>query len=149
MSHLAMEAHEAWYENTLKAGTLPFAVRLFGFGTAEPQWWSATWQKPPECVPVKGAWIVNGTLRLTGQPSLEGPVSTSAAAEFRAALWGNVETFLSAEAEAEFVMSLGSAQLASVEFSAALQVLSPGSRVTTLGDVRVTTGGDRRVTTPQ
>src|SRR4051794_1500248 len=79
LSAAAAVLHEAWYEDTLKAGTLPFAAELFGFGTSSTEWWSATWDKPPKYTPAAGGFhILTGRLRLTGEPSLTGPVSTSA-----------------------------------------------------------------------
>jgi hypothetical protein len=127
MNALAMQAHDAWFDSTLKVGTLPFAVRLFGFGTAAPQWWAATWQAPPKCDPVKGAWIVTGTLRLTGEPSLDGPVSTSAAVEFGAALWATAEALQESNAAVEFSFALGVVQQAAVEFEMLLLAVKNGA----------------------
>lgn len=126
LSAAAAVRHDAWYEFTLKVGTLAFAAPLFGLGTSSPQYWSATWVAPPKYDPVGGGfYIVTGELRLTGEPSLTPPESTSAAVEFSAPLLLTVEAFRSAYGEVEFGLALTQAVLASVEFAAALTSYVP------------------------
>lgn len=125
MSAAAMALHDAWFEHTLKVGTEAFTAPLFGWGTSEVEYWSATWLKPYKAEPRKGFWIVSGQLRLTGEPSLTLPEPTSAAVEFGLSLTATATSSSIAEAEVEFGAALHTVQLGAVEFEAALLVVIP------------------------
>lgn len=118
-----MTVADAWFENTLVVGTKPFAVQLPSPALLEV-WWTAQWLAPYAATPIagNGYWEVTGTLLLTGQPSVTGPVPTSAAVEFTCALWATAEAYRDAHAEVEFEMALTGLQLAEVEFEMALVV---------------------------
>lgn len=143
-SSAAAALHYAWYEHTLRAGSLPFAAPLFGWGTPAVQWWHAEWEAPPTYEPLKGGlWILSGTLRLTGEPSAAGPEPTSAAVEFRAALLAEAAASLSGEAEVEFRAALGAVQFAAVDFIAALLEVVPSFELREDGGFELREDGGR------
>lgn len=142
-------AIKAWYDNTLKAGSLPFSAHVARIGARGLMWWSATWVDPPNYEPVTARrWRVTGDLLLEGQGSVDGPVFTSAAAEFNAAMVATAIVIRTAIASAEFVAALTTIAPSRAEFSAAMTTLENDtpSRATSSGEIRITSFGDTRIT---
>jgi hypothetical protein len=145
MTGAAMQAFDAWWENDLQKGARRFSARLFGLETSTPQWWEALWKGVYNAVPSNGAWLVTGQLRLFGEPSVDGPASTSALGEIVVPLLAIAHARVSGAAAGEIVISLEAVASAAGEIVIALSTPIADSRITTTGDRRVTSTGDRRV----
>lgn len=137
--------HDAWFETTLKVGTRAFTAALFGWGTSAVEYWSATYEKGSyKAVPLKGGyWMVTGKLRLTGEPSLTLPESTSAAVEFGLSLFATAVASGTADAEVEFSAALNTVQLGAVEFGAALLIVIPSYELREDGGYELREDGGR------
>lgn len=145
-----VEAVKAWYDNTLKSGSLPFSARVARIGGRGLMWWSATWVGALTYAPSNATqWRVTGELLLAGEGSVDGPVFTSAAAEFSAALIATAAVIQTAIASAEFIAALTTISPSRAEFSAALETVDNGdtpARATSTGEIRITADGDTRIT---
>jgi hypothetical protein len=60
-----MTALDAWFEDDLRAGALPFSAQLSNVGTGT-LWWPAFWVAPWKAQATNGRWRVNGQLFVTG-----------------------------------------------------------------------------------
>lgn len=138
---------EAWFENTLKAGELHFSAQVAFQGNKNLYWWEAEWLDMPTYTPLAPGYVrVTGTLLLTGDASLDGPVSTSAGVEFGAALLAEVDITVRQYASVSFGAALVRVTPAAVEFGAELTqtTISAERRITTSGEYRITRDGQLR-----
>lgn len=121
LNDVQAQAVYSWFESTLVVISKPFSARIASLGSNTLSWWSASWVAPPTWTSLGlNAWLVSGQLLLTGDASFDPPESTSARAEFRAALIGAADAVIDSNASVEFEAALTVSSLASVEFSAPL-----------------------------
>lgn len=78
----AMQAVDAWYENELQAGALPFAAHVANQNGTGAAWWSARWVSFEIEMLHLGDGRLTGALYLFGEPSDEPPELGSFAVEF-------------------------------------------------------------------
>ena len=121
LSAAQMITFDAWFENGLLAGQRAFSARVANQGPGF-LWWHAEWVDPPKLTPTySGFWALAGSLLLTGEGSVAGPVSTSAAMELVAALVGSVTgAALNGQAAFEVVVALQAIGPVAMEITAAL-----------------------------
>ncbi len=116
-----MAVFDNWFEDDLDAGKRQFSARVANQGPGL-LWWCAEWLDVPLMTPLAGGhhWRVTGSLLLTGEGSVDGPLNTSAAVEFVARLLVTAAAQLDGNAAVEFGAELRTVALAAVEFGAAL-----------------------------
>ncbi len=139
-----MTTFDAWFESTLRVGSLPFTAELPNQGEGF-LFWSATWLSPYLADPISNElWTVTGQLLLTGEGSATPPVSTSLALEFGAALTGTASLTVTSLLELEFGAELLQPVYLSLEFGAALRQVG-NFRLREDSSYTLREGGGRRI----
>lgn len=106
LTQAQMSAVHTWFEESLLVGSRTFAALVANQGPGL-RWWEAKWVSPYKHKPMSGGrWVVTGQLRLTGEPSAEGPVPTSLRLEVGAALAGSALVVVGKPLAVEFVAAL-------------------------------------------
>lgn len=123
-----MVTFDAWFENGLLAGQRAFSARVANQGPGL-LWWHAEWVDPPKLTPTYGGyWALAGSLLLTGEGSVAGPVSTSAAMELIGGLVGSVTgAAVDGQAAMELTVSLALAAPVAMEITVGLKFLKNGA----------------------
>lgn len=130
----AMQAFDAWFEDTLQVGQLSFSARVANQGPGL-MWWEAKWVEPYTAEPRGfGKWRVTGTLFLSGEPSSDGPTITSLGLEVSLALKGSGSIVSDTSLAVEYSLALLTALSLGLEMTFSIDALaSAGSVIATPG----------------